>query len=122
MWNRAGLKAIFCAWSVLCIFTSSGEVYEAQGRKLDIPTPNGFMLASRKLQDVHDQGRKLNGATNARRFVLFVRKGSVDPTGIQGDTLSISLTDISDAEIDEAAFKEMKSEFRNHYHPMFEFC
>ena len=85
-------------------------------------TPSRGVTPRKKFAAQANVESRVNGATNARRFVLFVRKGSVDPTGIQGDTLSISLTDISDAEIDEAAFKEMKSEFRNHYHPMFEFC
>lgn len=93
----------------------TAKSYSVGKHTLDIPTPNGYSIAPKKLVINHDKGRAAAGSSGRRRFVMFVRDGSLDPTGVQGDTFSVSLTDYSDYDVSFDDFNEFKSNIREYF-------
>jgi len=83
------------------------QTYSVGDITLQIPPPKGYSIAPAKLTTVHDKGKELAGGSGKNRFVLFARDGSVDATGTQGDTLSISVNDYSSLEIGLKEFNEI---------------
>lgn len=85
------------------------DMYSAQGHKLDIPTPKGYIVAPDKLRKAFDDGRVKAGGNNDRRFVLFARQASIDSTGLIGDTLSLSLFPYADKVYTDNEFAALKN-------------
>ena len=79
--------------------------YRINDGTLRIPTPEGFSVASKAFETAYDKRKRAAGGSGERRFVLFVRDASLDSSRTYGDTLSISLNDYSDIDVEEDEFK-----------------
>lgn len=83
---------------------SSIQTYRIKDKTLSIPTPEGFSVASKAFEEAYDKRKRAAGGSESRRLVLFVRDASLDPTGTYGDTLSISLNDYLNIEVEDYEF------------------
>lgn len=85
-------KQIFILTTFVCLMANATECfleYTAKKHTIWISTPHGYSVAPQKLQKAYDQNRSKVGLSNKNKFVLWVRDGSIDLTGTQGDTFLV---------------------------------